>query len=308
MKQKPLHFRPPRPRPVWLLLLAAILCLAAAGPGSGQAADPALAAVRQPGEAPRTRPNPAPSQDNQGLRVVLKKSAPAEGTTRVGGAASFEAHLFRGETELPGADYECRWQADAGAKFLEAAGPFTNTAVFMRPGRQRIWVEVVPRSGPSAGLAAVSDPVALDISQPSFGLSASPAAPLVGEETTVVIRDFPVHDGVEFRWDPLPAQAKLVRVGERSLTFYPTEARTVPVKVTAVAAEAGKAGGALGSAKADIATRSYTVSVDNRGLAETPATVWRDGEGPVAAEGVAVGQRVGLRASSTPASPPLPLS
>jgi tetratricopeptide (TPR) repeat protein len=239
--------------------------------------------------------------------VVLKKSAPAEGTTRVGGAASFEAHLFRGETELPGADYECRWQADAGAKFLEAAGPFTNTAVFMRPGRQRIWVEVVPRSGPSAGLAAVSDPVALDISQPSFGLSASPAAPLVGEETTVVIRDFPVHDGVEFRWDPLPAQAKLVRVGERSLTFYPTEARTVPVKVTAVAAEAGKAGGALGSAKADIATRSYTVSVDNRGLAETPATVWRDGEGPVPAEGVAVGQRVGLRAaiSPTPPNPPL---
>ena len=308
MKQTPPHFRPIRRRTSWLLLAAAVLCLAVALPREVWAADPALAAVRQPDETVKTPPKPAPAQDGRELRVVLKKSAPSEGTPRVGGAASFEARIFRGETDVTGTDYECRWQADAGAKFLEAAGPFTNTAVFMRPGRQRVWVEVVPKSGPSAGLAAVSDPVVLEISQPSFGLAASPAAPLVGEETTVVIRDFPVHDGVEFRWDPLPAHAKLVRVGERSLTYYPTEAKTVAVKVAAVAANTGKSGGALGSAKADIPSRHYAITVDNRGLAEAPATVWRDGEGPVAAEGVAVGQRVGLRAAVAPTPPDQPLA
>ncbi|KHK02208.1 TolA protein [Desulfovibrio sp. TomC] len=289
------------------MLAAAVLCLTVAIPRKGQAADPALAAVREPDVA-AAPPKAGLAQEGRDLRVVLKKSAPAEGTPRVGGAASFEARLFRGEREDRPGDYECRWQADAGAKFLEAAGPCTNTAVFMRPGVQRVWVEVVPKSGPSAGLAAVSDPVVLEISQPSFGLAASPVAPLVGEETTVAIRDFPVHEGVEFRWDPLPAQAKLVRVGERSLTFYPTEAKTVPVKVTAVAGEAGKAGGTLGSAKADIPARNYTVTVDNRGLTEAPATVWRDGEGPVAAEGVAVGQRVGLRAAVAPTPPHPPLA
>ncbi|MYL83309.1 tetratricopeptide repeat protein [Desulfovibrio aerotolerans] len=306
-----------------LLCLAATLLLTALSPSLGLAADPAQAAIRRPG--PVVEPPVAPAkplvnqsgqsgqsghggQDGQELRVALKKSAPTEGTPRVGGAASFEARLYRGETELPQDAYECRWQADDGAKFLEAAGPFTNTAVFTRPGRQRVWVEVVPKSGPSAGLAAISEAVTLDIAQPSFGLSASPASPLVGEEVTVAIRDFPVHDGVEFRWDPLPGHAKLVRVGERSLTFYPTQAKTTPVKVTAVAADSGKSSAPLGLAKADVPVRTYAVTVDNRGLAEAPATVWRDGEGPVAADGAAVGQRVGLRASITPASPHLPLS
>lgn len=294
-----------------LLCLAAALLLAGLVPAEGLAADTAQAAIRQPGaagEPARTAPRTPAGQDGQELRVVLKKSAPTEGTPRVGGAASFEARLYRGETELSQDAYECRWQADAGAKFLEAAGPFNNTAVFLRPGHQRVWVEVVPKSGPSAGLTAVSDPVTLDISQPSFGLAASPAAPLVGEEVTVAIRDFPVHDGVEFRWDPLPGHARLVRVGERSLTFYPTEARAVPVKVTAVAADGGKTGAALGSAKADIPARDYAVAVDNRGLVEAPATVWRDGEGPVAADGAAVGQRVGLRASVSPTPPNPPLA
>ncbi|MHC1787996.1 tetratricopeptide repeat protein [Solidesulfovibrio sp.] len=297
----------PAPHRTGLLLLAAVLCLALSWPTPGRAADPAQAAIRAPGQ-PAAGPNPAPGQAGGELRAVLTKSAPADGLPRVGGAASFEARLFRGETPLSGDDYECRWQADAGAKFLEAAGPFTNTAIFLRPGRQRIWVEIVPRSGPSKGLAAVSDPVTLDIAQPSFSLSASPASPLVGEDVTVAIRDFPVHDGVEFRWDPLPGHARLVRVGERSLTFFPTEAKPVPVKVTAVAADAGKSGAALGSAKADIPARHYGVTVDNRGLLEAPATVWRDGEGPVAAGGVAVGQRVGLRTSITPATANPPLS
>jgi len=305
------HTRTDRTATARLLLIAAALFLVAAAPTHGLAADPAQAAIRRPGppgEMPPHAAKPPAGLDGQELRAALKKIAPAEGAPRVGGAASFEARLYRGETELPQDAYECRWQADEGAKFLEAAGPFNNTVVFTRPGRGRVWVEVVPKSGPSAGLTAVSEPVTLDIAPPSFGLAASPASPLVGEEVTVAIRDFPVHDGVEFHWDPLPSQAKLVRVGERSLTFYPTEAKTTSVKVTAVSSDGGKSTAALGSAKVDVPVRNYAVTVDNRGLAEAPATVWRDGEGPVAADGPAVGQRVGLRASISPAPPNLPLA
>jgi hypothetical protein len=171
--------------------------------------------------------------------VELVKSAPTEGTLRVGGAASFEARLYAGDRELPGEAYVCRWLSDAGARFLEAEGPPRNTAVFMRPGRQRVWVEVVPRSGPSQGLSGVSEAVELEVGNPSFALSVTPPAPLVGEEVTVAIRDFPVHDGVEFRWDPLPAKAKLVSVSERGLTFFATEPVPIPVKVTATLSGAG---------------------------------------------------------------------
>ena len=89
-----------------LLCLAAALFLAALTPSRGLAADPAQAAIRRPG--PVVEPPPAPAkplaiqkgqdvQDGQALRVALKKSAPTEGTPRVGGAASFEARLYRGD-------------------------------------------------------------------------------------------------------------------------------------------------------------------------------------------------------------------
>lgn len=285
---------------VWLLWPSA----------AGLAAGAALAAVRAPGEpgaAEARSPGASPGEPGPGLRIELAKSAPAEGTVRVGGAASFEARLFAGEREIDRAGHVCRWKADAGARFLEAEGPCTNTAVFLRPGRQRVWVEAVPRSGPSPGLAAVSEAVELDVARPAFSLAVTPAAPLVGEEVMVAIRDFPIHDGVEFRWDPLPETARLVRVDERSLTFYPTAAADVPVRVTATAGSAGGKDAALGAAAILVAAKPYAVSVENRGLLEAPATVWRDGEGPVAADGVAVGQGVRLRAAVSPAPrhPPL---
>lgn len=271
----------------------------------------ALAAVRAPGEpgaAEERQGKPEAAATAVGLRLELVKSAPAEGTVKVGGAASFEAKLFQGEREIDRAGYVCRWKADAGARFLEAEGPFTNTAVFLRPGRQRVWVEAVPRAGPGTGLAAVSEAVDLDVARPAFSLAVTPPAPLVGEEVTVAIRDFPVHDGVEFRWDPLPDTAKLVRVDERSLTFYPTAAGSVPVRVTAAATGVGGREADLGAAAIPVVAKAYTVSVEDKGLLEAPATVWRDGEGPVAADGVAVGQNVRLRAVVSPAPRHPPLS
>lgn len=296
-----------------LVAVAVVCCLGGVVPASCPAAGPALAAIRAPdaagGEALSGRgETPLPAADRV-FRVELKKSAPAEGTVRVGGAASFEARLYAGDRELATDGSVCRWRSDGGAKFLEAEGPFSTTAIFLRPGRQRIWVEVVPRSGPSPGLAAVSEPVELEIAAPSFSLTVTPTSPLVGEEATVAIRDFPVHDGVEFRWDPLPAgKARLVAVGERSLTFYPTEAGAVPVRVTAVLAGSGAAGQDLGGAPAVVTVRPYAVAVEDRGLLEAPATVWRDGEGPVPASGVAVGQNVRLRAVVTPPPPHPPLA
>jgi len=299
-------FAGPGRRGLHLSLLLFVLGLVICRPAAGRAADPVLAAVPPMDNAYREAPAGARNEAAaSGLRVELTKSAPAGDTLRVGGAASFEARLLAGDREAPAAAYLCRWRSDAGARFLEVEGAPRNTAVFMRPGRQRIWVEAVPRSGPSTGLAAVSNPVDLVVANPAFGLSVMPPVPLVGEEVTVAIRDFPLHDGVEFRWDPLPPQAKLISVSERGLTFYPTDAAPVAVKVTA--AMSGASGGDLGTAKAVVTAKALSVAVENRGLAEPPAVVWRDGEGPVPADGVAVGQKVRLRSfvTPTPRHPPL---
>jgi len=147
------------------VLVCLFVALVVWPPGVGFCADPAQAAVAPEAKAgftPQAKPADAkPAATGSGFRVELVKSAPTEGTLRVGGAASFEARLYAGERELPGEAYVCRWLSDAGARFLEAEGPPRNTAVFMRPGRQRVWVEVVPRSGPSQGLAGVSEAVDL---------------------------------------------------------------------------------------------------------------------------------------------------
>ena len=285
----------------------AVLPLLLGGARPVPAADPALAAV-SPLADPYATPPAAEAPHASavgGLRVELTKSAPSGNSLRVGGAASFEATMLRGDQEVSADAYVCRWRSDAGARFLEAEGPPRNTAVFMRPGRQHVWVEAVPKSGPSEGLAAVSNAVDLAVDNPVFALSVSPPAPLVGEPVTVAIRDFPLHDGVEFRWDPLPPKAKLLSVAERGLTFYLTEAAPIAVKVTA--AMSGKAGAELGTATVTVAAKPFAVTVENRGLAEPPAVVWRDGVGPVAADGAAVGQKVRLRSLVAPTSkhPPL---
>ncbi|WP_233489640.1 tetratricopeptide repeat protein [Solidesulfovibrio fructosivorans] len=311
MKALVTKFRPVRLVRLLLVLLVIAPCWFVAAATDALATDAAQAAVREP-QPPQADPLPpvAPGEETDaahGFRVELVKSAPSAGTMRVGGAASFAARIFDGERELDRGDYVCRWRSDTEARFLETEGPFTNTAVFLRPGRQRVWVEVVPRSGPSEGLAAVSVPVELDVAQPAFSLGVRPSSPLVGEETTVVIRDFPVHDGVEFRWDPLPASAKLVRVGERSLTFYPTAAGEVPVHVSATAGAGAGDTADLGAATVRVRAREYAVAVADKGLTGPPATVWREGEGPVAASGVAVRQNVRLlaRISPSPHNPPL---
>ncbi|WP_043785057.1 tetratricopeptide repeat protein [Solidesulfovibrio alcoholivorans] len=295
--------------PLLLVLPLALALWLAAPAAPGWSADPAQAAVRAPDAAPRRDDGPAVRDgETSGFRVELRQSAPAGGAVRVGGAASFEAHIFDGNRELGPDGYVCRWKGDDGARFLEREGPFTNTAVFLQPGHQRVWVEVVPRAGPSKGLAAVSEPVDLDVGKPAFALSVQPASPLVGEEVTVSIRDFPVHDGVEFRWDPLPDTARLVRVDERALTFYPTAAGNVPVRVTATARPESGREADLGAAAMKVAARPYAVTVENKGLLEAPATVWREGEGPVPADGVAVGQNVRLRAAVSPPPRHAPLS
>lgn len=292
------------PLPVALLLAVILL---AQGALPVRAANPALAAVSPLTDPYATEMAPATSSLPAvgGLRVELTKSAPSGNTLRVGGAASFEARMMRGDRDVPADAYVCRWRSDAGARFLEAEGPPRNTAVFMRPGRQRIWVEAVPKVGPSEGLAAVSNTVELAVANPVFALSVNPPAPLVGEPVTVSIRDFPLHDGVEFRWAPLPPQAKLIGVSERGISFYLTEAAPIVVRVKA--AMSGQAGAELGAAKVTVAAKPFGVHVEDRGLAEPPAVVWRDGVGPVAAGGVAVGQKVRLRSLVTPTSkhPPL---
>ncbi len=295
-------------RLVWMLALwAAAAAFAPLRPVPAGAADTVQAAVARPAGLTPDAAVPA-IRDLPPFRVELTKSAPMEGSLRVGGAASFAVRLRLGDKDVPGEGYECRWKSDGGAKFQEETGPCRTTAVFQRPGRHAIWVEAVPKSGPSEGRAGASEPLSVEVSQPAFAIVAQPASPLIGEDVTVSIRDFPMHEGVEFRWDPLPSQAHLVRVGERDLTFYATDAAPVPIRVTAAVPGSGPNAAAIGTAKTTVAAKPFAVTVDNRGLAEPPAVIWRDGQGPVPADGVAVGQNVRLRANVAPAPQHLPLA
>ncbi len=242
--------------------------------------------------------------EDPSLRLELKKTAPMAGTIRVGGAVSFEAKLITDKGPIPPGDFVFRWECDGKAKFLEAEGPPLNTVIFLMPGRWKVTAAAFIDKEGVLEQAALSNPVDVEVANPQFQLVVSPQKPLIGEEVKAEVRDFPLHEGVEFRWAPLSRNAKLIRVGEKDVSFFLKDSEPVNV---AVSASMPQAGVTLGGASATAQARPYAVELKNLGVLGEKAVVWADGQGPVRTDEVAVGQKVRLRAdaSPTPDSPPL---
>lgn len=238
------------------------------------------------------------------LRLELKKTAPMAGTIRVGGAVSFEAKLLTDKGAIPPGDFNFRWECDGKAKFLEVEGPPLNTVIFLMPGHFKVRAAAFYDKEGVAEQVALSNPVDVEVSNPIFQLTVSPQKPLVGEEVTAEVRDFPLHEGVEFRWAPLSRNARLVRVGEKDVSFYVSDDQPVTVSVSASMPQAGVT---LGEARAVVKARPYEVEVKNLGITGEKTVVWIDGQGPAQTDAIAVRREVRLRAdvSPSPGNPPL---
>jgi len=253
-----------------------------------------------PGAAP---PGENPDPGKLSATILL-----ASGSTRVvlGQPLPVRAAVSSTSSTGPLGALVYRWQPNPEATFspVEGASPQASV-VFTRPGRVKVWVDVLRRSGEALSTVAASNQIDVEVVAPAITLSATPAQPYPGEEVRVTANITPAAsaDYLDLRWEhtgaaispgPLP--------GMREFTFAPKN--TSPIVAT-VHARARDGGDDAGSKAITITARPYVVTVAGPTLPGPAPQVWDPVKGGLVTvpRGFEVFQRATMRASLSPAPP-----
>lgn len=194
-------------------------------------------------------------------KAEIKQIAPTAPKVILGVPISFSAQLLSDGKPISG-DYVYRWQPHPEAKFepFEGAGKETK-AVFSRPGRTKVWVQILEKKGETLETVAESAQIEIEIVSPTLKLVFSPAAVNVGKEVKARVEVTPADlKDIDFRWE-LSANGKqtLVSTDTREITFIPQD--TNPVSVT-VRARVPFYGDDLGTQTATIAATVSQADLD----------------------------------------------
>ena len=235
------------------------------------------------------------------LQAKITQVSPTGPKMMVGTPATFSAQLLSGGQPLSG-NYVYRWQPTPDVKFDPAEGPANQAkAIFSRPGRQRVFVQILEKKGEVLQTLAESEQIEVEIVKPDFKITFEPQSVQVGKEVKAVIQLQPVDlKDIDFRWE-LTTNGKMLRESQdkREITFIPLD--TKPVTVTA-RARVPFTGDDLGSQTATITAQKIDVKVNVLGAEGPKPQIWKEGVGLVPLEmGIAVNQFVGVRADVTPA-------
>ena len=226
----------------------------------------------------------------------------ADGPVPVGGTAALKATLLSGGKPASGS-YVYRWQdfTEVGFRDQDSASG-ANVATFTRTGSTGIWVQVLERKGNTLATIAESDPLEIEVIQPTLTLSASSKTPYVGQGVTLKVDVKPAMDDktIAFWWE-IAGNALNAGPQEkgRAYAFIPKDTRAITVTVHARAKDGGED---LGQASIAVTAREYEVKVSEpRALGPTPR-IWKEGVGLVDAPGgIAVFQDALVRATVRPA-------
>ncbi|MBK7707519.1 MAG: tetratricopeptide repeat protein [Acidobacteria bacterium] len=234
------------------------------------------------------------------LTAELKLVSPAAAKVKVGAPVTFSANLMSDGTAVSG-NYIYRFQPSPEVKFdtNESAGKKTN-AVFSKPGREKVWVQVLERKGEILETVAESEQIEIEVGFPELRIFFDQAQPLIGKPVKARVEVDPAElKNIDFRWE-LPANAKqtLQSPDVREVTFIPQNANPITVKVKARVPFSGED---LGAKEATLRAQQYNVTVKVLGAEGPKPQVWREGVGLVTVENaIAVQQFVGLRAEVSP--------
>jgi len=234
------------------------------------------------------------------LQAKITQVSPSAPKITVGSTATFSAQLLSGGQPLSG-NYIYRWQPTPDVKFDPAEGPASQAkAIFSRPGRQKIFVQVIEKTGAGLQTVAESDRIEIEVISPDFKITFEPQSVQVGKEVKAVIQLQPADiKDIDIRWE-LTRNGKLLResLDKREITFAPQD--TEPVTVTA-RARVPFTGDDLGTQTAAITATKFDVKVSVFGPEGPKPQIWKDGIGLIPLEtALAVNQLVGVRADVTP--------
>ncbi|MBX7170544.1 MAG: tetratricopeptide repeat protein [Pyrinomonadaceae bacterium] len=234
------------------------------------------------------------------LKAEITLVSPTTAKVTVGAPVSFSAKLLSGGEEISG-NYIYRFQPSPEVKFdtNESAKKQTN-AIFSKPGREKVWVQVLEKKGETLEPVAKSEQIEVEIGLPELKITFDQEKALVGKAVKAKVEVNPADlKDIDFRWElPSNARQTLQSPDAKEVTFIPQDLKPITVKVNARVPVSGED---LGTKEATITAQKYDVRVNVLGAEGPKPQVWKEGVGLVTVEnGIAIHQFVGLRAEISP--------
>lgn len=167
-------------------------------------------------------------------KAEIKQVSPTVPKVVFGAPVSFLAQLSSGGAPVSG-NYIYRWQPQQPeAKFEPAESAMNQSkAVFTRPGRAKVWVQILEKKGANLETVAESDQLEIEVVSPTLKIAFDPATVNVGKEVKARVDVTPADlKDINFRWE-ISANGRqiLLSPDTREFTFIPQD--TNPVTVTA---------------------------------------------------------------------------
>ncbi len=236
------------------------------------------------------------------VTLKIKKTSPQENKIVIGQKAEFEVMLSSGGKEAS-CSYTYQWEPHPRVTFSPHEGTSTSTtAKFTQLGNEQVWVKALEKQGGSMVTVAESDQIAMEVISPSLTLTVEPKDPMVGQEAKAIVKPEPdPGKGIDFRWMPLPKNAKelITSPDARELLFIPKDTKPIQIEVLGRVPGTGED---LGRAQATVQAKPYKVTVKNLGPMGPKPMVWKAGVGLVEeTKALAVHQNVRLRVDIQPA-------
>jgi len=219
------------------------------------------------------------------LHLQLTKY-PEKNTYYVGEKITFTAEATSGKDP-----YSYEWTGDYEGKDKSVAIPLSKI------GQNRLKVSVRDSVGTMGDAVVTFEVVALQME-----LIFEPKEPYVGQELKAKLAVMPEAKEIEFRWMPLPDNAKPTVEAKDGgeIAFTLNNDNPAEIKVRAMTP---KSGGVLGEGKNTIKAKKYTVNVTGPKAMGPKPKVWKEGVGLVDVEKeIAVDQVVEFAVDTMPAA------
>ncbi len=194
-----------------------------------------------------------------------------------------------------------RWQPHPEVTFdkLDSSAPDVQAA-FPKPGRVKVWVQVLEKREGREATVAESDQFEIEAIKPQLELAFTPKEPYVGQEVKAKLTVKPEVKDIDFRWMPVPGNVKQSMESKdgREITFTLKDDKPAEIHVLA---RVPKSGEDLGEAKGTVKAKKYAVNVSGPKAMGPKPKMWKEGVGLVDVENaIAVDQIVEFAADVQP--------
>ena len=241
------------------------------------------------------------------ITVKIEKTSPAAETLPVGSKASFRAVVMSG-SNTAGGSLKFQWQPHPEVQFGDAKKPLyetdspNTTATYTKTGTFRMWVQVLKKMGETWQTVGESEQITMQVVNPKLELTFAPKDPWVGQEVKAKLSVKPEVKEIDFRWMPVPGNAKQSMESKdgREITFTLKDDKPAEIQVNA---RVPKSGEDLGEAKGTVKAKKYAVTVTGPKAMGPKPKVWKEGVGLVDVENaIAVDQIVEFAANIQPSA------